>query len=112
MKYLAIIKDSFREAVDTKIFYVMVAITGLLTVMMALISFRPAPVADFGEYLCGPLNGDPLEMLGPGRGRRSPRLEGMYSLVSGVALDNPANAPGCPLRFTVKAHYINAAEAK
>jgi ABC-type transport system involved in multi-copper enzyme maturation permease subunit len=41
MKYLAILKDSLREAIDTKVFYVMVGLSGLLMLFIASISFRP-----------------------------------------------------------------------
>lgn len=40
MKYLAILKDSFREAIDGKIFYVMVGISCLLTLLISSLSFR------------------------------------------------------------------------
>jgi ABC-type transport system involved in multi-copper enzyme maturation permease subunit len=41
MKYLAILKDSLRETIDTKLFYVMVALSSLLIVFIASVSFRP-----------------------------------------------------------------------
>ncbi|HEV3263223.1 MAG TPA: ABC transporter permease [Gemmataceae bacterium] len=41
MRYLAILKDSFREAIDAKVFYVMVGLSAVLIVLAGSISFRP-----------------------------------------------------------------------
>jgi ABC-type transport system involved in multi-copper enzyme maturation permease subunit len=41
MKYLAILNDSLREAIDTKIFYVMMGLSALLILFVASVSFRP-----------------------------------------------------------------------
>jgi ABC-type transport system involved in multi-copper enzyme maturation permease subunit len=41
MKYLAILHDSFREALDSKVLYVLLALSGLLTLLVASVSFRP-----------------------------------------------------------------------
>jgi len=41
MKYLAILKDSLREAIATRVFYVMVGLSGVLMIFVASISFRP-----------------------------------------------------------------------
>src|SRR4051794_41093572 len=47
MKYLAILKDSFREAVDAKVFFVLVGLSGLLILLAVTTSFTPQP-ADEG----------------------------------------------------------------
>jgi ABC-type transport system involved in multi-copper enzyme maturation permease subunit len=41
MKFLAILKDSLREAVDSKIIYVMMGISVLLTLFVLTLSFKP-----------------------------------------------------------------------
>ena len=41
MKYLAILKDSLREAIDSKVFYVTVGLSVLLVLFVASVSFRP-----------------------------------------------------------------------
>jgi ABC-type transport system involved in multi-copper enzyme maturation permease subunit len=52
MKYLAILKDSFREAIDTKVFYVMGGFSLLLAIVIASISFRPLPAEEaFGDIV-------------------------------------------------------------
>ena len=43
MKYLAILKDSLLEAIDTKVFYVMVGLSCLLTLIVASVSFQAVP---------------------------------------------------------------------
>jgi ABC-type transport system involved in multi-copper enzyme maturation permease subunit len=41
MKYFAILKDSLLEALDTKVFYAMMALSGVAILLVASISFRP-----------------------------------------------------------------------
>ncbi len=41
MKYFAILKDSLLEALDTKVFYAMIALSCLVILLVASISFRP-----------------------------------------------------------------------
>jgi ABC-type transport system involved in multi-copper enzyme maturation permease subunit len=43
MKFLAILKDSLREAIDAKVFYVMVGLSVLVTLLAFTITFKPAP---------------------------------------------------------------------
>lgn len=45
-KFLAILKDSLREAVDTKVFYVMLALSGLMILFIGSVSFKPRPGKD------------------------------------------------------------------
>jgi ABC-type transport system involved in multi-copper enzyme maturation permease subunit len=42
-QFLAILKDSFREAMDAKVIYVLLAMSGLLILFVATMSFEPAP---------------------------------------------------------------------
>jgi hypothetical protein len=44
MKYLAILKDSLREAIDAKIFFVTVAISVLTSFLILSVSFAPVPM--------------------------------------------------------------------
>lgn len=46
MKYIAILKDSLREAIDTKVFFVMLALSALLIAVVGSVSFRPVSVED------------------------------------------------------------------
>ena len=60
MKFLAMLKDSFREAIDAKVFYVMVGLSVLMALLALSVSFTPEPggqrvVEEFGIL---PLNVD------------------------------------------------------
>jgi ABC-type transport system involved in multi-copper enzyme maturation permease subunit len=46
VKYLAILKDSLREAVDSKVFYVSAGLSCLLIAVVACISFQPVPAEE------------------------------------------------------------------
>jgi len=46
MKFLSILKDSFREAMDGKIIYAMLVMALLFTILVASISFKPVSVED------------------------------------------------------------------
>jgi ABC-type transport system involved in multi-copper enzyme maturation permease subunit len=43
MKYLAILRDCLREAIDTKVIYVMVGLSLLVTFIVFTMSFKPLP---------------------------------------------------------------------
>ena len=46
MKYLAILKDSFREALDSKVLYVLMGLSAVLTLFLLSISFQPIPAEE------------------------------------------------------------------
>src|SRR5262245_15026989 len=57
MKYLAILKDSFREAVDSKVLYVMIGLSALVILFVATLSFKPLPAEKtMGRIVDGSLN--------------------------------------------------------
>ncbi len=56
MKYLAILWDSLLEAIDAKVFYVMIGLSLLTIVLVASISYHPADVQDDMDYLVNNLN--------------------------------------------------------
>jgi hypothetical protein len=56
MKYLAILKDSLREALDSKVLYVTVGLSALLILFLASVSFRPVTMQEEVENLAGILN--------------------------------------------------------
>src|SRR5437588_5418797 len=43
MKYLAILKDSLRETIDSKVFFVVLAISALFIIILATVSLEPNP---------------------------------------------------------------------
>src|SRR5262245_49987941 len=46
MKFLAILRDSLREAIDVKVFYVMIGLSGLLSLFALGIGFKARPAED------------------------------------------------------------------
>jgi ABC-type transport system involved in multi-copper enzyme maturation permease subunit len=46
MKFLAILRDSTREAIDTKVFYVTLGLSAFLILLVASVSFRPLTVEE------------------------------------------------------------------
>jgi hypothetical protein len=46
MKYLAILKDSLREALDTKVIYFTLGLSGLFLLLVASLSFRAVPAEE------------------------------------------------------------------
>jgi ABC-type transport system involved in multi-copper enzyme maturation permease subunit len=46
MKFLAILKDSLREALDTTVFYVMIGLSALTVLVVGSFSFRPVSVEE------------------------------------------------------------------
>jgi len=59
MKFLAILRDSLREAVDSKIIYVMMGISLLVTLFVLTMSFKPVPAEQMMTRL---LKGDVLHL--------------------------------------------------
>ena len=55
MKFLALMKDSLREAIDAKVFYVTVAMSFILVLIVGSVSFRPLTaeeeIAERGQLL-------------------------------------------------------------
>ena len=57
MKFLAILRDSLREAIDLKVFYVMVGLSAFLIVLALTVTFTPAGDAkEFMEMAAAPLS--------------------------------------------------------
>src|SRR5262245_11548746 len=56
MKYLAILKDSLREALDNKVMYVTVGLSLLVTLVLLSVGFDPLPPEEvIGRALTGNL---------------------------------------------------------
>jgi ABC-type transport system involved in multi-copper enzyme maturation permease subunit len=71
-KFWAMLKDSFREAVDGWIFLVMLIISGVVTLLVLSLSFTPTPTDQAIPKLIpsgrGPGNGGPMQVVSPDRG--------------------------------------------
>jgi len=113
MKYLAILKDSFLEAVDAKIFYVMVGLSLLLALLVGCISYQPVPALDFMQEAAQPLNGEINSFVG--RGARVTRVvsekQVHYQVTAVEVLDGKADGPESSYRVAIQAHYPDMEEA-
>jgi ABC-type transport system involved in multi-copper enzyme maturation permease subunit len=56
MKFLAILRDSLRETLDVKLFYVMIGLSLLVCLLVASISYKPVPMERQVKFLMGLLN--------------------------------------------------------
>lgn len=73
MKYLAILKDSLLEALDTKVFYAMAGLSCLVLLVVASVSYQAVPVEDEIERLAGNFNWL-MGMQAKHRGKEPPLL--------------------------------------
>jgi ABC-2 family transporter protein len=105
MKLLAILNDSFREAVDVRVFYLLVALSVALTLTFASLTFTPRPAREVLDTLEPSLNLAP-SVPGPGRDRVYFRLR------AAEPLDGAPDHPRSPLRFTILAQFVDRADAE
>jgi ABC-type transport system involved in multi-copper enzyme maturation permease subunit len=109
MKFIAILKDSLREAIDAKVFYVMVGLSLLLIFVAATARFTPAAGGrPFMELAAVPLSVD-LSTLDPVEAQRGGDpfrllrgLRGLYQVTKVYALDNAPDLPTSTFRVEVK----------
>jgi ABC-type transport system involved in multi-copper enzyme maturation permease subunit len=114
MKFLAILKDSLRETIDAKVFYVMVGLSVLLGLLAVSVTFAPEPGAArvVRDYAVLPLNSDAADL-------ESSRAFGQLFNVSPVQftvdsvepLDGASDGPGSRFRVKLTASFVTAAAA-
>src|SRR5207248_2413266 len=56
MKYLAILKDSLREAIDAKVFYATVILSVLVSFIVLTVTYQPVPMEDVVKEFTGLMN--------------------------------------------------------
>jgi ABC-type transport system involved in multi-copper enzyme maturation permease subunit len=122
MKYWAILKDSFREALDTKVIYVMAGLSVVVTLLVASMSFKPQPAKTlFNSLVYGHL---PLLDMGgqqarAAEARRQAEEEARkqakgfhdFEFVSVEAIKGAPDSPDSEYATTVRLRHANAAEA-
>jgi ABC-type transport system involved in multi-copper enzyme maturation permease subunit len=113
MKFYGILKDSFREAVDAKVFYVMVGLSLFLTLLTATLSFKPGPADKLMPLLAVPLTVDNMEDLQPERLMTLALEPGFhaYEVKEAHPLDGAPEGPGSPYRIVLVAHTKSEEEA-
>jgi len=119
VKYLALLKDSFREAVDTKVFFVMVALSTIVILLVASLGFQPRPATDLTMELENTLNLDISSMIQAARGEKMtlPQrdTQAMFRVLSITAPEGALENPSATLDMLIQARFPNAklaAEAK
>jgi ABC-type transport system involved in multi-copper enzyme maturation permease subunit len=84
MKYIAILKDSLREAIDLKVFYAMLALSLILIVLVGSIGFRSV---EGEEALPAMLKNGQFASVSPERGK-SPSLFAKRRLAADCRISN------------------------
>jgi len=116
MKFLAIMKDSLREAIDSKVFFVMVALSSVMILLACTLSFKPQPAEELFKALVLLLNTDStdLSMEKLQRFGFTPKQAGLhlYDLKGVDALNGSLNDPDGDYLVTVVIRYAEAPEAE
>src|SRR5262245_39580206 len=113
MKFVPILKDSLREAIDTKVFYVMVGLSALLTLLTATLSFKPGNPEKIMRLLTGALYGVLKDMKPDGimHVAMDARFKA-YKVVGAVTRDGAPEGPDSPYVVTLAAHCKSADESR
>jgi ABC-type transport system involved in multi-copper enzyme maturation permease subunit len=114
MKYFAILKDSLREALDSKSLFVLVALSTLAIGAVATVSFKPLSAERTMQQFFGGGNVIPLalaldshkpeKMEGHGNGRMM--AMGQFRLVSVDQLEGETDAPDGLYRLTLAPQVV------
>jgi ABC-type transport system involved in multi-copper enzyme maturation permease subunit len=113
MKFLAVFKDSLREAIDSKVFYVMVGLSSLLILLALTLSFEPQPALEFMKFMVLPLNAD-MSSLGPKAfeqmGGRTFAGSNSYDVKSAKPKEGFSEGPGSDYVVTIVARFAKDEE--
>ena len=114
MKFLAILKDSFREAIDAKVFYVLVGLSLLLALLTLSVSFDPQPGGriTIERFAALPLNADAssLDRAETAQVFLATRpVE--YDVESAEPLNGAPDAPASAFKVQLQATFRTADEA-
>jgi ABC-type transport system involved in multi-copper enzyme maturation permease subunit len=116
MKYLAILKDSLREALDTKVFYVMVGISCLVMGITACLSFKPKPAQELMPVLAGTLNVDLSDLSEDGLERLMMHgmhnSAGTYEVAGYEPVNGAPDSPTSSLAVTLRARFQDKPKAE
>jgi ABC-type transport system involved in multi-copper enzyme maturation permease subunit len=113
MKFLAILKDSFREAVDTRVIYVLIGLSCLLILLTATLSFKPSPMGrEVMTLLALGVDRD-ITAVDIQQASMGQEVKGMftYSVADVRPVDGEPDGPGSSYLVTLRAHFRSPAEA-
>jgi ABC-type transport system involved in multi-copper enzyme maturation permease subunit len=118
MKFLAILKDSLREAIDCKVLYVMLGLSCLVVLVVASMSFKPLPAetmmrnlvdgdaASFVHMMRGELQEDDED-----RRQRPTRVAGRFHLEGLRVVKGDADSPDSDYVLTVSMRAASEEQA-
>jgi ABC-type transport system involved in multi-copper enzyme maturation permease subunit len=85
MKYFAILKDSLREAIDTKVMYFMLALSICLILFVGSIGFKPVPAEEAIPYM---VNDESFHLVFPERGKSATLVAKKYWFASQLQVEH------------------------
>jgi ABC-type transport system involved in multi-copper enzyme maturation permease subunit len=117
VRYLAILKDSLLEAVDTKVMYVMLVLSSILILFAGSLSFTPQSCQKIpSEFTVAS-----LELAGQGNAQKKTRFvlpgfgwfgsSSTWTQQSVEPADQAPDRPDSPLRFVLRRSFPNKEEA-
>lgn len=107
MKYLAILKDSLYEALDTKVFYAMLGLSCLVILVVASVSYRPVAVEGEVQKLA-----DTMTWVLGFKGKDNPGGPSSIELADFKQTNSDAPAWEGNYQFTLVVHFPDAAAAE
>jgi ABC-type transport system involved in multi-copper enzyme maturation permease subunit len=116
MKYLAILKDSLREALDSSVLYVMIGLSALVILFVSTLSFKPLPAKKTMDKL---VDGTITALRNPQQtGKKAPAwLEnaqvhfGVYHLEKADVLRGEPDSPDSDYKLTISERFANPDQA-
>jgi len=110
MKYLAILKDSLREALDSTVLYVMLGLSTLVILFVATLSFKPlAAEKTMAKLVDGTigvlLDAQKPEKMTPERLEKLKGQIGVYKLSKVEVVKGEADSPDSDYRLTISLQF-------
>ncbi len=116
MKYLAILKDSLREALDSAVLYVMIALSTLVILFVGTLSFKPLPAEKTMSKLVDGTIGVMLDFqknkkMSPARMRDIKAQLNVYQLKKVEVLKGEPDSPDSEYRLTMAIQFPGLEDA-
>jgi ABC-type transport system involved in multi-copper enzyme maturation permease subunit len=112
-KLLAVLKDSFREAIDAKVFYAMMALSTMLIIVVGGLSFKPDSPQKMMQLMCDmSLNGDFIALLQGRTDINKATSIALYDIKSVEPIDSSKSVSRSDYRVLLRARYADKDEHK
>lgn len=115
MKFLAIMRDSLKEAIDSKVFFVMVGLSSIFILLAFTLSFKPQPGEQLFKVLAFPLNSDFTDLT-PEKLQRLGTMQAqgtlhVYEVRGAEPVPGQSDSPGSDFIVTIAARFTKSEEA-